>query len=218
MPFEVVPALTVDIPILPGLKRRRAFQETLDRGLELVDRHEALYLVDAPGLEANKADVELVQELAEEAPDEVWVDGGPRVSGDVMDLLIAGAGHVVVRWPLVRTAAELRAASEMSPRVHLGLVFQDNELVPNPREEGARVADLVVLARELNLGIVVIGEPGPGGHGTSPRKLTNQLRHFRGDRRFLGPAGTPGSRGELADLGYDGAFVEADLLEAGSHV
>ncbi len=70
-----------------------------------------VYLVDIDGLEKNKADLNLYGKLSH---DSLWIDAGPRFLGDLVDLFVAGASKVTIRWKMMnmQTMREARRICE----------------------------------------------------------------------------------------------------------
>lgn len=207
MTVDVWPALEVSIPG-PGRGRRDAWEEAVRAVEEAAADHDRVYLVDRRGVQRNKPDVELIQEVAGEA--EVWVDAGPRYAEDIVDLLVAGAAHVVVRWHTLDQARELGEAADMSGDLSLGAEFEGKAFLENPREPETDLRPLLDRVRRLDLGLVVVGHPGEQGN-LSPRQHAHAVRAFDGTKCYMGPV--PGDdRDRLAEEGFEGVFVDWPLL------
>ncbi len=208
MSLEVYPAMEVNLPHVPGGKRNRAVEDGVGEAQRLLEQHERLYVVDRRGLQKNRGDVVFLQEAS--AFGEVWSDAGPRYEEDIMDLLIAGASHVVVRWHTLDAREELERAAAISPHLSLALEFRGKDLVQNPREPGVTVKDLTRWAREHDVGIVVVGLPDeadrirPQDHAARVRGLTKHLH-------YLGPVQGAAERGNLEQMGYDGLFTSTRI-------
>jgi len=72
------------------------FKETLEQ----LDEGQNIYFLDIDGLEKNKPNFCTYQRLS--GHHNMWIDAGPRVLGDVVDAVMAGATAVIVRqdlWP-----------------------------------------------------------------------------------------------------------------------
>lgn len=68
---------------------------SLDDVLENVTKDKDIYFLDVDGIEKNKPNLCTYQKIAEKR--NIWVDAGPRVLGDVVDLLMAGANKITIR-------------------------------------------------------------------------------------------------------------------------
>lgn len=100
-----------------------------------------VYLVDIDGLEKNKADLNLYGKLSH---DSLWIDAGPRFLGDLVDLFVAGASKVTIRWKKMdmQTMREARRICE-------GKIFLKGENV-------STIAEIAKIAKEIGFdGIVV---------------------------------------------------------------
>lgn len=208
MSIDVWPALEVDIP-RRGAARERARKEAAEAIREAASDHERVYVVDRRGLRRNKVDVELLQDVAGDV--ELWVDAGPRYAEDVVDLFVAGAQHVVVRWHTLDRAAELGEAADMSGDLSLGAEFTGKEFLPNPREEEVGLGTVLDRTRRLGLGLLVVGHPGDDGN-LACRHHAHAVRGFDGEKRYMGPVGSGDDRDRLAEEGFEGAFVDWSIL------
>ena len=93
------------IPLI-YLKKRKIVTEkeenwlSIDEVLEQVSKDEKIYVLDIDGIDKNKPNLCLYPKLIENH--KIWVDAGPRVLGDVVDSIMAGATNITVRrkiWP-----------------------------------------------------------------------------------------------------------------------
>jgi len=58
-----------------------------------------LYVLDHDGIKKNRPNLCLFQKLSKKH--ELWVDAGPRVIGDIVDSIIAGASKITIRITLI---------------------------------------------------------------------------------------------------------------------
>ena len=88
------------------LKKRKILSEkegkqiSLNDLLERIDKDGKIYVLDIDGIEKDKPNLYLYPKLSENH--KIWVDAGPRVLGDVVDSIMAGATNITVRkkiWP-----------------------------------------------------------------------------------------------------------------------
>jgi len=73
---------------------------SIDKLFARVDKDSMLYVLDRDGIERNRPNLDLYQQLTEHCV--LWVDGGPRSLDDVMDIIISGATNLTLRpdrWP-----------------------------------------------------------------------------------------------------------------------
>ena len=54
-----------------------------------------IYVLDTDGIEGNKPNLSMYQKLSESH--KLWIDGGPRILGDVVDMVMAGAINITIR-------------------------------------------------------------------------------------------------------------------------
>jgi uncharacterized protein related to proFAR isomerase len=74
----------------------------LDEILEQSSKESTIYILDEDGIENDEPNLNLYKKLSEQR--NLWVDAGPRVLGDVVDIVMAGATSVTLRknvWPKV---------------------------------------------------------------------------------------------------------------------
>ena len=57
-----------------------------------------LYVVDYDGIAKNKPNVDIYQRLSSFF--DLWIDGGPRSTGDIVDFVMAGANKITIRSEL----------------------------------------------------------------------------------------------------------------------
>ena len=68
--------------------------------LEHVDKDVNIYVLDIDGIEKDKPNLCLYQDLSKSHV--LWVDTGPRVLGDIVDVIMAGATNITIRNNLWR--------------------------------------------------------------------------------------------------------------------
>jgi hypothetical protein len=73
---------------------------SLDEALEHVDKDEMLYIQDIDGIENNRPNLCTFPKLSEHR--DIWVDTGPRVLGDIVDIVMTGASRITIRKNLFR--------------------------------------------------------------------------------------------------------------------
>jgi len=63
--------------------------------LEQVKADEEIYVLDDEGIKENRPDFSIYQALSEHYT--IWVDAGPRILDDVVDIVMGGAASIVIR-------------------------------------------------------------------------------------------------------------------------
>ena len=197
--FETVPMLHLD---------RRRFPEypTGDPEAVLTQLARAfgrVALVDVQGVRRNEADLEFVQQAARRRS--VWVDAGSRFATDAMDLFVAGAETVTMRWNTLDSPEELREAAEVTQHgsLLLGLEFPRGGFLKHPKD-GRSAHEAAAFAESLGLGLVLLTDAG-----ADLRALPTSTA-----ARFV--AGVPRDRALAAqELGYQGALLAPTELPPG---
>lgn len=204
--FEVVP--------LAQLQKRRLVKADGSLDKDAVDRVRELAakamvcVLDLDGLRRNKADLDTLRKMAEKG--NVWADAGSRFATDAMDVLVAGAERVTLRWAHLAGESELREAHEMSDALVLGLEFRGGVFQANPLLRAGE-EQVVALARELGVAIAVIDQdPKPGG---VDRNLASRFQSTGLERWYLGGVRDGGDARELQALGYRGCLVAAEQAQ-----
>ena len=128
--LDVVPTMSVrdgEVVIVRDRKYERLEDEdgkALDPALfaeQVLKQYPRIMVVDINGIESNRPQVGLVQELG--ALGEVWVDAGLRHAESAIDILVAGASGVVLCTKNIAGVDQLAAAVEMSDSVFLGIDY-----------------------------------------------------------------------------------------------
>lgn len=189
--------------------------EPLEEDLKTVTRrfsreHDALYLVDLDGIQRNKPDVSLVQQVSHRV--HTWSDAGSRSAEDLMDLVIAGAEQVTLRYQTAQGLATLEDAVRLTENVALGMEFQGEELVQN-RAWPATPPELVDHAEDLGVPIVVVDLSRAGTKQGVDKSVAWHARHHGPGAYFAGGISDARDLDRLEDLGYQGALVSTALIE-----
>lgn len=71
---------------------------SLDEILKHTDKYKKIYILDIDGIEKDKPNLCTYQRMIQHY--EIWVDAGPRVLGDIVDFVMAGATSVTIRKKL----------------------------------------------------------------------------------------------------------------------
>lgn len=153
--FETLPVLHV---------QRARFPEYPDAEPEdvlktLARAHQRVALIDVAGIRANEADLEFVQAASRRRS--IWVDAGSRFATDAMDVLVAGAETLTMRWNTLDSAAELEEAVEdCEPgSLFLGLEVPRSGFLRHPKDARA-LTEVASFAAALGAGLVFIVAPG----------------------------------------------------------
>ncbi len=122
---------------------------------ELSDKFEKIYVEDLDGVDRNKPQLDIVQEICDEIP--TLYEGGARFAGNVIDLLITGAEKAVVGTATLVSLEELRGAFKLSENITFKVDFRDGIVSFDPQIAGRA---LLPLAKEVNdIGVMDIVVP-----------------------------------------------------------
>jgi len=168
----------------------------------LAKRFGKLVLVDAEGIQRNEPQVEFLQAAAHRRS--VWVDAGSRYADDAMDLFVAGAEAVTMRWNTLHRPDELADAAEIAQpgALFLGLEWPKGQFLRH-RHDARSAEDVVSWATAHGVGIVhVLDAPDehalralPPGSGRwaqgLPRRLVAAAQEMGFEGAMLPPAEIP---------------------------
>jgi hypothetical protein len=92
------------IPLL-HIKNKKIVKSNNDLSIniiELIKKYEEnqIYILDHDGINKNKPNLCLLQKLSKKY--NLWVDQGPKVFGDIVDSIIAGANKITIRTDLIK--------------------------------------------------------------------------------------------------------------------
>lgn len=195
MSFEVVPVVHLEEGLLPELGG-----ESVDSALtRLARRFGRVALVDVSGVRRNQPQLEAVQAASRRRA--VWIDAGSRFATDAMDLFIAGAESVTLRWNTLDSGKELEEAAELCEpsTLFLGLEHPGGRFLEN-RRDVRPLAAVARMAEELGMGVVhVVGE--------AQEHLVRGLPASEAPRFVMGPFW--GWQERLEELGFAGMLVPA---------
>ena len=128
--LDIVPSVSVldgEVVVVRGGRYERLEDEDgkpLEPGVfveQVLKQYKRVLLIDLNGIENNRPQVNLIQELAELG--EVWVDPGLRFAEGIIDILVAGAAAIVLGTKTIAGVDQLAAAVEMSEEVYLGIDY-----------------------------------------------------------------------------------------------
>ena len=197
MAFETLPVVHLErgrLPEYPAVEPERALTE-------LARRFGRVVLVDVEGVRRNDADLEFVQQASRKRA--LWVDAGSRYATDAMDLFVAGADAVTMRWNTLDSAAELEEAAQLCQpgSLFLGLEFPRGGFLQH-RDDKRTAADVARFAERLGVGVVALVERDPGVVRTLPAVTTPRFAQ-----------GVPArAAADLESLGFQGMLVSASEL------
>ena len=98
--MDIIPLIYIENGVL--LMSRNGEQLSTDELFQRVQKDTMLYILDIDGIEHDNPQLDLYQKLSDHCI--LWVDAGPRMLDDVMDIIMAGATNITVReelWPAI---------------------------------------------------------------------------------------------------------------------
>lgn len=196
MSFETLPVVHLDegrFPEYPGQDPERVLTA-------LARRFGRVVIVDVAGVRQNDADLEFLSHAARRRA--VWVDAGSRYATDAMDLFVAGAEAVTLRWNTLDAPEELEEAAELCDpgTLYLALEFPHGKFLQHPRDK-RDAADVVRYAESKGVGIVFVMD----------RADADALAALPGaaTRRYIQAAAVPS---DAQSAGLQGAMLAPSLL------
>lgn len=96
---------------------------------ELVEEDKNLYVLDDDGIENDKPNLKLYQQLSERYS--LWVDNGPRNLDDVVDSVMAGATTILLRTNLWQKGNISDIQETIENRVYITFDFRKQEPTDN---------------------------------------------------------------------------------------
>lgn len=174
-------------PEYPGVDTETALTQ-------LARRFGRVAVVDVIGVRSNDADLEFVSYAAPRRP--LWVDAGSRFADDAMDLFVAGATTVTLRWNTLDSPDELEEAVDICDpaTLFLGLEYPRGRFLAH-RDDKRSDAEAASHAASLGMGIVYLLD-----------EVTPAALHALPD--VSAPRFVQGRRAASArELGFQGALV-----------
>jgi len=163
---------------------------------KLSDRFEKVYVEDLDGIDRNKPQLDIVQEICDEVP--TLYEGGARFAGNVIDLLITGAEKAVVGTATLVSLEELRGAFKLSENITFKVDFRDGIVSFDPKIAGRA---FLPLAKEvIDIGVMDI---------IVPESLASDAIEAKKELGFtLGVFATVSARSRFESLGVDYIVAE----------
>ena len=138
------------------LKPSYAKGELSELGSKLSDKFEKVYVADIDGLNWNKPQLDIVQEICDEIP--TLYEGGVRYGGNVIDLLITGAERAVVGTATLVSLEDLRGAFKLSENITFKVDFRDGIVSFNRQISGRGLLPLARDVREIGISDLLVPE------------------------------------------------------------
>ena len=165
---------------------------------ELSEKFEKVYVADLDGIQKNKPQLDVVQEICDELP--TMYEGGVRFASNVIDMLITGADRAVIGTSTLSSLEDLRGAFKLSENIIFKVDYRDG-IVSFDKDIAGR--DFLALARDVSdIGIREIIVPGNLAQEGSKAKKQLGIS--------LGVFASPNERSAMERLGADYIISEYD--------
>ncbi len=195
MTFETLPVVHLETGIFPDYPDG-SIEEALTT---LARRFGRVVVVDVMGVKRNQPELEILQAAARKRS--IWWDAGSRYSNDAMDLFIAGAETVTLRWNTLHRAEELQEAVDLCQPESLlvSLEFPKGTFLTHKKDK--RSAETVARHVEsLGIGLVYVVDRMDEAYLRSLPVTTTP-------RYLQGPSAAPIAM--LEELGFAGVILPA---------
>jgi phosphoribosylformimino-5-aminoimidazole carboxamide ribonucleotide (ProFAR) isomerase len=160
-------------------------------GSKLSDKFKSVYVADIDGLDRNKPQLDVVQELCDEIP--TLYEGGVRFGLNVIDMLVTGAEKAVIGTATLTSLEELRGAFKLSDNIILKVDFRDGIVSFDPQIAGRDFLALAREVREIGVDNLVV-----------PADLASDAARSKEELRFtLGVFAPASERSRYESLGVD---------------
>lgn len=172
---------------------------------ELSRAYGQVALIDQEGVERNTPDLEFIQDNSRHAA--LWVDGGSRFGTDAMDVLVAGARRVTLRWSLLDSPDELEESADLAEPSSLALALEhrDGAFVRNRRARDHSAGDALARADGLGVPVIVIDVGGRAFNAS----LMHALPASATERWWAAVVDAPARLAELERAGFTGVLAPA---------
>ena len=165
--------------------------------LTYVDKDAEIYVFDKDGIEGDKPNLCTYPKLSEHL--KIWVDAGPRVLGDIVDEVMAGATNITVRthlWP----KADFVAIQEMI----------ENNIYIHVDLKNRNAQDVGVPFFDAFAGLIVFNAKTQIETDFGARDI---LRQFRTKNSFYAYESDPKHVSYWEKLGAGGLLVEINKIK-----
>jgi len=152
--MEIVPHIDLQGRTLLSPSYEKGYLSRL--GSKLADRFKRVYVTDIDGVERNKPQLDVVQELCDELP--TLYEGGVRFASNVIDMLITGADKAVVGSATLVSLEELRGAFKLSDNIIFKADYRDGIVSFDPQIAGRAFLPLAKDIVDIGVREIVVPE------------------------------------------------------------
>ncbi|UCG70982.1 MAG: hypothetical protein JSV09_08300 [Thermoplasmata archaeon] len=200
--WEIIPAINIfkGVPIIKKTEGYEPLQdkEGKDTNIqavmnELKEHFHKMFITDINGIIRDRPQLEFLRSISTKM--ELWVDAGSRSRDGAIDVLVAGAGKVVLSTKTLGNLKELEKAVELSENVVLQIDYDDG--IVSPKKELRDMTPIDLLEEARNLGTEDI--------------IFTDLKHLASDTSFSIDIGTPLINSDL-NIYFHGRFTSGTKL------
>jgi len=137
MTLDTIPSVSVldGVPVVAGSEGyRRANVDLFDLVEEIRSISIRLYLVDLNGIHGNSPQMDLITELSSDM--ELWVDAGPRIMEDLMDIITSGAAMAVLGTKTLTSLREFRRCMDITENLVFSIDVMGDSMASVSKEIG----------------------------------------------------------------------------------
>ena len=184
--------------------------EFLDLVKSLVEKFDAIHLVDLESITKGKTQLSAIRDAAEEL--EVWYDGGFASSEEIFDPIMMGAGKIVVGTKSLMDLNMLLDCFELTPNVIFEMDYHNRIMSPTPEISGMGVDRLIEKVRSIGISEMIVADFGRmeerGDLDFSLLKRTIK----KGMRTYVAGNITPTDLPILKEIGAAGAIMKLESV------
>jgi phosphoribosylformimino-5-aminoimidazole carboxamide ribonucleotide (ProFAR) isomerase len=156
--MDIIPAINLfkGVPVIKMTEAYETLQDSdgNDRSIlevmdELKGQYDKLFITDIHGILKDKPQLELLRSISNKM--ELWVDAGSRSRDGAIDVLVTGAGKVVLSTKTLGNLKELERAVELSENVLLSIDYDNGIVSPKKDIREMSPHDLLEEAESLGL-------------------------------------------------------------------
>lgn len=164
---------------------------------------EKLYIRDLDGIERNKPQLDVIQDLSEDFS--ILYEAGPQRGLNVIDLIIAGADIVYMNTFSLKSLEEIELALSLTDRIGLKIDWENGLLGFGEGIEGASLSDVLSGTREMGASDFVV-----------PMEVVDQtVRTIRGEEVVIRVMADRPEDARTIDRKIASIIVSHELLSGG---
>lgn len=176
-----------------------AFFKDMSKGFSTV------LISDIDGIMGNRPQLDVLQNIEKESDfQEIWVDGGVRISDNVIDLFIAGASRVILSTKTLYSLEEIKESMKLSQNLVFHIGSQESGRSQYSKIGNMPASELVKKAKRFGVDSFILDE----------EVLTEEtIRNRNGWEFFVAVRDkAQGTLKKVRELGARGAIIDTEKL------